>query len=222
MRLLKCFFVCCFLLLSNIVISQTVLRGKVTNTKGEPVKNTLVFLDSIKTNAVSNAHGYFRVKVPEGINKITLFSPKYGFMSTPYVGDKKVSFVFVEPIEKQENTQVVIGYGAEEEDKLTTSVNTLNVKDDKNTAIYANIYEYIRGRVAGVKVTNDNQIVIRGVSSFNLSNEPLYVVDGVVVSNIDFVIPMDVDKISVLKGSSASIYGSRGSNGVLVITTKHN
>lgn len=221
MRLKKYSILIFALLLSITNYSQTTLLGKITNNKDEPVVNTLVFLDTIKTNAVSNAHGYFRVKVPKGIKKITLYSPKYGFMSTEYSYEKKLNFIFIEPLEEKKDTQVVIGYGSADKENFASNVDALNVKDDKNALIFDNIYDYIRGRVAGVKVTNSNQILIRGVSSFNLSSEPLFVVDGVIVSSIDHILPIEVDKISILKGASASIYGTRGSNGVIEITTKH-
>ena len=220
MRLIKGFILIFALLFSISNYSQTTLLGKITNNKGEPVVNTLVYLDTIKTNAVSNARGYFKVKVPKGIKKITLYSPKYGFMSIAYANEKKLSFVFIETIEEQKDTKVVIGYGSANKETLATNVTGLNVKDDKNAFVFNNIYDYLRGRVAGVKVTNSNEIIIRGISSFNLSNKALLVVDGVVVSSIDHISPIDVDNISVLKGASASIYGSRGANGVIEITTK--
>ena len=73
---------------------------------------------------------------------------------------------------------------------------------------------------AGVTVTNSNQITIRGGSSWELSNEPLFVVNGVVVNSIENIAPVDIDIINILKGVDASIYGSRGSNGVIEITAK--
>jgi len=77
----------------------------------------------------------------------------------------------------------------------------------------------IRGEVPGVQV-NGNQIVIRGQSSINLTNEPLFVVDGVVVSSIENISPRQVKSISILKGPDASIYGSRSAGGVLLIDLK--
>ena len=78
----------------------------------------------------------------------------------------------------------------------------------------------IRGKLAGVSVSSDNKITIRGVSSLNYTTEPLFVVDGIIVSSIDYIFPNNVKKISVLKGAEATIYGARGTSGVLVITTK--
>ena len=221
MRLLKYSIISLIALFSISSYCQTTLLGKITNNKGEPVINTLVFLDSIKTDAVSNARGYFKVKVPEGVKKIILYSPKYGFMSVAYNQEKKLNFMYLEPLEEKKDTQVVIGYGSTEKDNTALNVSNIDLKKDKNVAIYSTIYDYIKGRVAGVRVTNSNKIIIRGVSTFNLTSDPLFVIDGVVVFSIDHVVPSDVDNISVLKGASASIYGSRGANGVIVITTKH-
>ena len=101
MRLKKYFILIFALLLSVSSYSQTTLLGKITNNKGEPVVNTLVYIDTIKTNTISNARGFFKVKVPKGTKKITLYSPKYGFMSTAYNNEKKLNFVFIEPLEEK-------------------------------------------------------------------------------------------------------------------------
>jgi TonB-dependent SusC/RagA subfamily outer membrane receptor len=85
--------------------------------------------------------------------------------------------------------------------------------------VYQDIYDMIRGRVAGVEVSGKS-IKIRGTNSLNLSTEPLFVVDGVIVREIDDIAPETVKSIEVLKGPDASVYGVRGSNGVIVITRK--
>lgn len=87
-------------------------------------------------------------------------------------------------------------------------------------ACYSNIYDYLRGRVAGVLVGPDNSIRIRGINSVNSSNEPLFIVNGMEVRDISNINPLDVKSIDVLKDASASIYGNRGANGVIVITLK--
>lgn len=211
-----------FLFLFSVsVIGQSLLRGKVTNNNGEAVVNTLVFLDSIKSDVVTDQHGYFRILVPEGVKKITLYSPKYGFLSTLYSGEQKISFKYIEHEDSIEANQAVIGYGIEDKDKLSSTVNVLNVRDDNNALLFVDIYDYIKGRVAGVEVSSSNKILIRGVGTLSSSTEPLLIVDGIIVNDLDFVSPIDVLNISVLKGSSASIYGSEGANGVIKITTKH-
>jgi TonB-dependent SusC/RagA subfamily outer membrane receptor len=91
----------------------------------------------------------------------------------------------------------------------------------RNSAVpvYQDIYDMIRGRVAGVEVSGKS-IKIRGTNSLNVSTEPLFVVDGVIVKEIDDIAPETVKSIEVLKGPDASVYGARGSNGVIVITRK--
>jgi TonB-dependent SusC/RagA subfamily outer membrane receptor len=91
---------------------------------------------------------------------------------------------------------------------------------DKNVSIYTNIYDMIRGRLAGVTVSMDNKITIRGTNSFFYSSEPLFIVDGIVVSSINEILPINVKSLNVLKGADASAYGMQGSNGVLIIKSK--
>ncbi|HBC78610.1 MAG TPA: hypothetical protein DEO60_03050 [Bacteroidales bacterium] len=90
---------------------------------------------------------------------------------------------------------------------------------DSSVPAYQDIYDMIRGRVAGVEVSGKS-IRIRGSNSLNVSTEPLFVVDGVMVREIDDIAPETVKSIEVLKGPDASAYGVRGSNGVIVITRK--
>ncbi len=95
---------------------------------------------------------------------------------------------------------------------------TINLRDSA-VPVYQDIYDMIRGRVAGVEVSGKS-IKIRGTNSLNISTEPLFVVDGVMVRDIDDIAPETVKSIEVLKGPDASAYGIRGSNGVIVITRK--
>lgn len=220
MRLIKHLVVSILLLYSVSFFGQTSLIGKISNESGEPVANSLVYLDTIKTEAKSNAVGYFEVQVPEGVKNITLYSPKYGYLTADYDNEERLSFVFMEPKEKEEDAPAIMVDGFEEGVDIAKDNNSLNLRSDENVASYRDIYEYIRGKVAGVTVSNSNEIFIRGGSSWDLSNEPLFVVDGIVVNSIDQISPMDIDRIDVLKGVDTSMYGSRGSNGVLEITTK--
>jgi len=113
---------------------------------------------------------------------------------------------------------------AEKENKADQGKNipvksgVINVRDSA-VPVYQDIYDMIRGRVAGVEVSG-RSIKIRGTNSLNVSTEPLFVVDGVIVREIDDIAPETVKSIEVLKGPDASVYGTRGSNGVIVITRK--
>lgn len=120
--------------------------------------------------------------------------------------------------------QINVGYGSVDKDKLTYSVNQLEV-DEKEISHYSNIWDYMRSRVPGVEIGESiagstPDIVIRGKNSINSPTQPLIMLDGVETSDISGLNPNDVASVSVLKDASASIYGSRGGNGVILITTK--
>ena len=119
----------------------------------------------------------------------------------------------------QQDEVVEIGYGTQVKRRLTNSVSSLKMEKEK-TQVYNTIYDFIRGRVAGVTVTPENRIVIRGVNSINSSSDPLFIVDGSEVTDISTINPMDVESVNVIKDGSSAIYGMRGANGVIIITTR--
>ena len=119
----------------------------------------------------------------------------------------------------REDADVNIGYGTAKKVQLTQSVSSLQVKENDMQS-YRDIFEYLEGRVAGVEVTPDKRIRIRGINSINSSTDPLILVDGQEWQDISALNPNDVKSIDVLKGSATAIYGIRGSNGVILITTK--
>jgi len=119
---------------------------------------------------------------------------------------------------------VDVGYGSVNRDELTYSVSQLDVKD-KEISNYSNIWDYMRSRVPGVEIGpsvggETPSIIIRGENTVNGSNQPLIMLDGVETLDISGLNPNEVASISVLKDASASIYGVRGGNGVILITTK--
>jgi len=127
-------------------------------------------------------------------------------------------------LDSPENVEMAVGYGYITKDKATTAVAALTGSRD-DFCSYRDIYELISGRCAGVNVNNssflpgsEKDVTIRGINSIN-ANGPLYVVDGVTVSEIANIVPCDVKRISFLKDAEASIYGSRGGGGVILIET---
>lgn len=113
--------------------------------------------------------------------------------------------------------QVNIGYGIADSRDLSYSVSS--VKPDEYET-YTDMYDYLRGKVAGVQIGTDNKIHIRGINSIHSSTEPLILLDGVEISDLKLINPRDVYRIDVLKDASAAIYGMKGANGVILITTK--
>lgn len=125
-------------------------------------------------------------------------------------------------LKRMEDDSIYVGYGHVKRKNLTTSVSKVEV-DELQMRGYTNIGEYLKGRVPGLMVTKlgtGYKYQIRGISSINSPTDPLFIVDGMEVANIDYINPNDVERVEVLKDASASIYGNRGACGVIVITTK--
>ena len=113
---------------------------------------------------------------------------------------------------------VNIGYQQVKKKDLTASVSKLNVGQEVSS--YANVFEYLQGRIPGLEVNGD-KILIRGASSIYGDNEPLYIVDSVPVDDISHIAPINIKSVEVLKdAASAAVYGARGANGVILITLK--
>lgn len=199
-----------FLLLLTCSFSnaQTALTGKVLNYKKKPVADASIYLDTIDSNVVTNKDGEFSLTVPEKVKIIKVHSKKHGWLSSSYNNETKMDFVYLES-DKSKN------------EKGASNPQSLSLEKDKNTITYRTIYDMIRGKIAGVVVQPDNTIIIRGINSIKNNAEPLFVVDGSVVSSIDYIVPSEVKSITVLKDADASIYGSRGSSGVIVIKMKN-
>jgi len=202
------FYKTVFLLLLVIINinAQKKITGKVVDSKHNPVVNAKIYLDSVFSKVVTNRDGNFEVLLPEKTMNITINSKKHGVLSSKYNNEDTMNFMFLEPEKSKNNSG--------------NDSKNLDVEHDKNASIYKNIYELIRGRLPGVSVSSDNSITIRGLNSLHYNAEPLFVVNGLVVSSIDYISPNEVKKISVLKGADAAIYGLQGSSGVILITTK--
>lgn len=202
--------------------SQNKLTGHVVDLNNRPVAKAKIFLDSIYSKVVTNKKGDFEVIIPEKVNTINIYSDDYGLLSSKYNHEDKMNFVFSETVKSNKDkkeSHISLVYSKTDQKYVVIQSNSTNTSTDKR--MYNNIYEMIRSKVAGVSVSNDNKITVRGFSSIKNLGEPLFVVNGMVISNISFLIPSNVKSIEFLKDAEASVYGSRGSNGVLVITTKN-
>ena len=113
---------------------------------------------------------------------------------------------------------IQIGYGSQDRDKVTTSVSKVKVKKT-DAQTYSDMYDYLRGRVAGVTVTSDQRIIIRGIGTNSDATDPLILVDGVETTDLSGINPADVQSVDVIKDGSSAIYGMRGANGVIIINT---
>ena len=221
------------LFLSVSAFAQSTITGQVKDATGEPVIGASVLINGTSNGTVTDLDGNFSVNVQPGA---TLTISYIGFQKQQVAATNGMVITLQEDQAQQMNEVVVIGYGAVKKSDLTGSVTALK-PDSKNKGLVVNAQDMLAGKVAGVSVTSDggtpgggSNIRIRGGSSLNASNNPLIVIDGVAmdqtgvkgVSNpLSLVNPQDIESFNVLKDASATaIYGSRGSNGVIIITTK--
>ena len=220
------------LFLSVSAFAQIDVKGHVKDATGEPIIGATVRVDGTQAATVTDFDGNFVLKANQGAD-----------ITITYIGyqpQKVKAAPTVEVILQDDaavlNEVVVIGYGAVRKSDLTGSVTAMK-PDTKNKGLVVNAQEMMQGKIAGVNVTSDggspggsSTIRIRGGSSLHASNSPLIVIDGVPMDNngvkglsnpLSMVNPQDIESFNVLKDASATaIYGSRGSNGVIIITTK--
>jgi len=200
-------FFCCPGHMTAQKAKKIVITGKVSDAAKKPVQGANIFIDKQKTGVVTDNNGYFRIKVKPDAEEILVFSLIGGASEQKINGRKEIDFIL--------NNES----GTIDTEKYAEDISGVVNIQDSAVPVYQDIYDMIRGRVAGVEVSGKS-IKVRGVNSLNLSTEPLFVVDGVIVKEIEDIDPVMVKSIEVLKGPDASVYGIRGSNGVIVITRK--
>ena len=211
---------------SFTVQAQHSIRGVVNDDTGEPLPGVNIVLKGTTTGAMTDFDGKYQLSTPDGNG--TLRFSYVGFISEEIQigGRHEINVTLREDLQQMEEV-IVIGYGTVSRKDVTTAVSTVSTKDISERSIIS-AAQAIQGKAAGVNVYQPNGtpgaemvIRVRGTTSVNGSNSPLYVVDGVTVDNINFLSPTDIASMQILKdASSAAIYGSRAANGVVLITTK--
>ena len=204
------------------------IKGKVINQDGEPLANVSVIIPGTKTGTTTGGDGSFSLTVPDNRN-IVLEVSSIGYQTKTVKVERQTGIsITLQEVASGLNGVVVVAYGSTKKKDLTGSVAQVSNKDLQSVPVY-NIGEALKGRASGVSVINNSgqpgarvQIRIRGGNSMIGSNDPLYVVDGFpLTGSINFLNPSDIESIDILKDASATaIYGARGANGVVIITTK--
>lgn len=212
-----------------IEVQEQVIKGKVTDgDKGEGLPGVSVLLRGTQKGTTTNPNGEFSLAVPDA-NAILVFSFVGYEPQEVVVGNRTQINISLKVDTKALDEVVVVGYGTVKRSDLTGSVTQVKSKE-LNAFPAANVLQTLSGRAAGVQVTQNTgapgggvSVRIRGTNSIQGSNEPLYVVDGFPTSgsNPTVLNNADIESMEILKDASATaIYGSRGANGVVLITTK--
>ncbi|HET7320926.1 MAG TPA: SusC/RagA family TonB-linked outer membrane protein, partial [Longimicrobiaceae bacterium] len=214
------------LMWSGVAAAQQTVRGTVRSAAGGPLAGVQVTVKGSTISTVTGTDGIYSLVVPSAGDSLVFSS--IGFATqTVAVAGRSVIDVVLEPQAISLDELVVVGYGTQQRRDVTGSVATVGA-DQIGKQATPSVTQMLQGKVAGVQVTPasgepgaGSVVRIRGVGTLNDAS-PLYVVDGMLLNDIKFLNPNDIRSIEVLKDASATaIYGSRGANGVIIVTTKH-
>lgn len=200
------------------------VKGVITDTKNEPLVGASVVVKGTKTSATTDIDGNYSINAAEGA---TLVVSYIGMITKEVPVTGKEVNVALDDDAVQLDEVVFIGYATVKKRDLTGAVSSIGAKELASIPV-ATAAEALTGKLAGVQVTTtegspdaDIKIRVRGGGSITRDNSPLYIVDGFPVSSISDIPPTDIQSMDVLKdASSTAIYGARGANGVIIITTK--
>ncbi|MDR0749948.1 MAG: TonB-dependent receptor [Tannerellaceae bacterium] len=205
------------------------IRGSVTETNNEPAIGASVQVKGTTTGTITDINGNFTLNVEQGAILVITY---IGYKSVEInVGNREFLAIKLEEDVQLMEEVVVVGYGVQRKSDVTGSISAVTAEDILARPQFSAL-EGLKGKAAGVSIlsTTGNplglngegpKVIIRGMNSINTSSNPLYVVDGVQMVDFHYLNPNDIERIEVLKdASSTAIYGARGANGVILVTTK--
>jgi TonB-dependent SusC/RagA subfamily outer membrane receptor len=206
------------------ILAAGPVTGRIVDEKGQGLPGVNVLVKGSNVGTATDADGRYTIEAPAGA---TLVFSYIGYTRQEVVvGDRSAVDVTLAPDANSLSDVVVVGYLAQDRQNVTSAVSSLNVKEAEKTPV-PTLAQAFQGRVAGVQVESAGNpgavpnVLIRGVGSTGTNTAPLYVIDGLWTDNIRNLSPTDIESTVVLKdASSTAVYGSRGANGVIVITTK--
>ena len=212
--------------IDNTLVKEIVVKGTVVDAQNVPVIGANILVKGTTTGTITDIDGQFTLNAHKGDKLVISY---IGFINSEVVV-ANASPITIKMKEDSEvlDEVVVVGYGTMKKSDITGAISSVSSKQFSNEPV-RRVDEILQGRSAGVTVTNLSgmpgagvQVRVRGTTSINKSSEPLYVIDGIVsVTGLNGLNPSDIESMEVLKdASSTAIYGSRGANGVVLVTTK--
>ncbi len=206
--------------------STITLTGVVTEVSGAPLPGVNVFVNELVIGTITDVDGKYMLSVPSDAT-ITFSFTGFQTLEVPVDGRSSIDVLMTESAEVLGEV-VVIGYGITTKKELTGAVTSLK-SEEFNRGTYSDPMGLVQGKVAGLSITKPNgadplagyQILLRGTNTLTSGQAPLIIIDGVIGADLRNINFQDVESFDVLKdGSAAAIYGTRGTNGVIIITTK--
>ena len=212
---------------SPSIAQNVIIKGKVFNQENKSMAGVSVKIKGSELGTATDSMGKYQIQAPATGTLVFSFV-SYATREIAILNKSEID-VTMYPIEGELDAVVVIGYGTQKKKDLTGSISSVSVDDYKNQPVL-NVASALQGKVAGLEISNPSgapgkeaKVHIRGANSINSSNNPLYVVDGIALSSLGLsdININDIISMEVLKDASATaVYGSRGANGVILITTK--
>lgn len=207
------------------VTQETRVSGKITDENNQPIPGVSILVKGTQIATQTDFDGKYAIKVPSAESVLVASFIGYGTKEIRIGNQSEINFQLL-PETANLNEVVVVGYGTVKKSDITGSVVSIGNKE-LNSVGSTSPVQALQARAAGVNISQKTgsvgagfDISIRGINSF-AGQQPLFVVDGIVTESIDFLNPQDIQQIDILKdASSTAIYGSRGSNGVVIVTTK--
>ncbi|MDJ1501526.1 TonB-dependent receptor [Xanthocytophaga agilis] len=205
--------------------SEVTVSGKVTSaSNGETLPGVSILVEGTTTGTVTDVNGEYKLKA--GANAQLIFTFVGYVQEKIAVSNRTTIDVALVPDIQTLGEVVVVGYGTQSRKNLTSAIS--NVKPEElNRGAITDVGQLLQGKVPGLNITASGDpnrtaaVVLRGASTLNSSQSPLYVIDGVVGADISIIAPDDIASIDVLKdGAATAIYGNRAANGVIMVTTK--
>lgn len=208
---------------------DVVVKGKITDENGDIIPGAGIKLKNTSISTVTNENGTFSINVPTGTENPTLVVSYIGYaVQEIVIGARTTINVSLKSTVSDLDAVVIVGYNTVRKSDVTGSVVSIGAEEIRSRPV-TNALQAIQGKAAGVDITSNERpgqlgsILIRGVRSLTASNSPLFVLDGIPLQagGIDAINPNDIEAIDILKDASATaVFGSRGANGVVLVTTK--
>ncbi len=213
-------------LTTTVYAQSSTVKGVVKDSGGAPLVGVTVIVPGTTVGTTTSTDGSYSLKVPETAKQLRFGYVGYDDVVIDIAGKSEINVTMTESATQMEEV-VVMGYGTQKKRDVTGSVVSINSKVLEAMPV-SSVAEAMAGRLAGVQVTSTEggpdaeiKIRVRGGGSISQDNSPLYIVDGFPVSSISDIAASDIERMDVLKDASATaIYGARGANGVIIITTK--
>jgi TonB-dependent SusC/RagA subfamily outer membrane receptor len=220
--MLKLSIIICSMLFPAVLVAQTrVVHGALTAFNKYPVANVEVVAKKSKATTVTDSLGNFSIVCKE---KDQIKIKTETFKTVNRTVDRETDSLSINLVfmDSKKNRDLAVGYGYMEKEDLTFAAEHMQ-QDNNEYCNYTNIFELLKGRFPGVTVDGTSgsyRVFIRGTQSINSNNDVLFVVDGSPAAYVGSILPCNIKSIDVIKDGMASMYGTRGSNGVILIETK--